>query len=720
MDSGEDNRKDQNSNSPHQDILSYNGLSNLSQESHNLPFEIDSSILNAMRPSSDPKLITNTNPTTTADIDIAPSHDPTSVSNVHTGTPSNFNTTSNPQSIDTLWKQYFNAPMAMDKEKRIQQAVDFMEKENQLHLMDKEIVKHSFRQIAQFFKVPKSTLYDRARSNKQNGKNQDLSTTVSHETSSLMADMNHDIDVGLDTPETHSFVTIEPESLRSASSQNRVTPRRKSILPTVSMSATDRTADLPMNRAKRKLDTPSESRYKRYEVQMKLSVNKEFQLLDEIRDISHAYGCVISKNQMEDYIKSHIDNKVELGKTWLRSFLNRHKDHIIYGNETCFNTIPIELIKEVKGNYECLTKCIVDDVHMKLHNPKYEVQHVFIISYLKLNNFGVNKNSITICLDVSLQDGSVKFVMPSRLLLYTNQNKSFENDDAYEDQWSINENYNGQKYRIINKGIREMINECVRRQELEDSRVKKPLILFEGFTEAFHWDVPLCEEVLKISNFISLPWNEHLFRDTLFQHLHQKLFQAMENITVVSDSKGHEFNIALEDDQELSHDLFKIFDDTFLKDQENEPENESLGSESSNREKNNGATVDTKQGEEYNNTMPKELDNSPDVSVSQGTNEAIEGGSIPEHNHLTNELGYSLGNTSPIPGSATLNFHGRSNSHHSTSDSLTTESWNDVMALINDNELHLYNCLTYPGDKELLKKIFDKIRKFPPPQSRTQ
>ena len=69
----------------------------------------------------------------------------------------------NNNSIDSLWKKLFNVPISLDKKERVQQAIDFMEEENRAFLRDPFVTKHSLRQIAQYFNVPKSTLYDRSK-----------------------------------------------------------------------------------------------------------------------------------------------------------------------------------------------------------------------------------------------------------------------------------------------------------------------------------------------------------------------------------------------------------------------------------------------------------------------------------------------------------------------------------------------------------------------------
>lgn len=64
-------------------------------------------------------------------------------------------------SIQDVWSENFNEPLPTNKEERIQQALEFMRNEKHAHAADKNIKKHSIRQIALFFQVPKSTLYDR-------------------------------------------------------------------------------------------------------------------------------------------------------------------------------------------------------------------------------------------------------------------------------------------------------------------------------------------------------------------------------------------------------------------------------------------------------------------------------------------------------------------------------------------------------------------------------
>lgn len=64
-------------------------------------------------------------------------------------------------SVQDAWAENFHEPLPTNKEDRIKQALEFMRSEGQAHAADKNMKKHSIRQIAMFFQVPKSTLYDR-------------------------------------------------------------------------------------------------------------------------------------------------------------------------------------------------------------------------------------------------------------------------------------------------------------------------------------------------------------------------------------------------------------------------------------------------------------------------------------------------------------------------------------------------------------------------------
>ena len=730
-----------NSNSDsNNDLLSYSleqSLQNLTNATNGIPFEIsqvESTLLNnkptptESSVNNDTKSTSNKNhtpsgiPSTTASYNNNQNNN--DLNSTCSLTPSQKllktnNTTQLNQSIDKLWNQLFNVPISLEREKRIQQALDFMEAENKAHRANDNVVKHSFRQISQFFSVPKSTLYDRTRL-KQNGK--PTATPEVKSNTTLKSDgvaqsspsnsvnesstntpvllKNDDINDNGNVKETDPEITTPMQKNLPINKSNPIVLDQNSIL--------DKATILAENTTTKKVDNPIDVRYKRYEVQMKLSVNKEFELLNEMRLISQVYGNIISKNQMDEYIKSHVDSKIELGKTWLRSFLNRHKDHIIYGNENCYNTLPIQLIKKVKGNSDCLRKCIVDDVHYRLNEYKAFNPHVYIICFLPLSNFGVNKNSITLCLDVSVNEGTVKFVLPPRLLMYSTQTSTNNNGKDYEEQWSIKENYNQDKINSINNGIKYMINACVKRHQSSNSeyirKLPKPLILFEGFTEAFHWDIKLCEKVLELSDFLTIPCNEHIFRDILFHHLHQKLFQTMETIDINSsgDDSCHEFNIGIDEFiPSFSHDVFTTFFEAFVEEKSYDDEDEC------DVKKDNKLNLSKASMGAWSVSSVIEV-NKLDNSRNNSNNTLPSNGSSIEVQKNANP---SLGSPINLTQLSDINFN---NFNQYNENPPTGVSWENVMDLINNNEQHLYNQLSHSKDKELLKTIFTKVKKFSP------
>ncbi|CAL9736825.1 hypothetical protein MOSE0_K08548 [Monosporozyma servazzii] len=641
------------------------------------------------------------------------------------------------QSIGTLWNQLFNIPISLDKEKKIQQALDFMDAENKAYQTNKNVTKHSFRQIAQFFSVPKSTLYDRTKL-KQNGKS--ITTPVVKENKCFKTD--DDVESSSSScNEVHRNSTIPPV-LAKTDSNNKDNTTESESLTSISLtpidnvnSSTFRSSSIVSDQSsingkadiitdkktKKRVGKPSDSRYKRYEVQMKLSVSKEFEILNELRLISHAYGDIISKNQMDEYIKGHVDSKIQLGKTWLRGFLKRHKDHIIYGNDNCYNTIPIELMKEVTGSPQCLINCIVDEIHYRLTHNKKESQHVYIICLLPLSEFGVNKNSITICLDVSVDEGTVKFVVPPRLLMYSSQTTTSNKSDEYEDHWSIKEDYNHSKVTCLNNGINRMVNACVKRHQNQNPESNtynsKPLIILEGFTQAFHWDINLCENILSVCDFITIPWHAHIFRDILFHHFQHKLFQTMKDLcsTLNDDKSCHEYNIGIDEYiPSFSQNVFAIFSNEFLEEKQNDDEHSNdiclTGRKAKINEPLNLSNLAVGEWNILSVTEVHRHDSSVDGndhnSVVTANDNGNGNGSIVDKN-----IAPALGSPMDLAQLSDINFNGFTQYDQSHN---TNASWEELMALISNNEQHLYGQLNHSKDKELLKAIFERVKRSPP------
>lgn len=153
----------------------------------------------------------------------------------------------------------FRVLISLDKKERIQQAINIIDEENRTSLKDLFVTKHSFKQIAQCFNVPKSTLYDRSKAKASKKKfmhNQNIMTAV---------------------------VKIPHNNRTSGITETNKTPDFNEFI-------------LLTDQANIRRDIRSvDSTHKKYEQQMRLTIKEELEPLNRIKVISYVYGILLSK-----------------------------------------------------------------------------------------------------------------------------------------------------------------------------------------------------------------------------------------------------------------------------------------------------------------------------------------------------------------------------------------------------------------------------------------
>ncbi|CCF58889.1 hypothetical protein KAFR_0F02930 [Kazachstania africana CBS 2517] len=420
-------------------------------------------------------------------------------------------TTQNPTTLAALgsihraWTEAYHAPLAVDKEERIRQAVDFMKTEEDAHTSDRTIKKHSYRQVALYFKIPKSTLYDRLKQRNNNNTN----------------------------------VTATPSKRRSEDSQNSADENELTLRTTIS----------------------EDSRHKPYEKQMKLTPQREKELIVKVGRICHAMGNVMNRTQIKSYIKSYV-NEISLGKKWLMNFMNRHKGSVLYGSPASAYNVNVSTLKNGKNNFPYLWKCYV---HL-LQNTVKSLPRKKPFYYITRTCFDhQSRSSIFTCFEISPVDYEIKLHSSPEGIIFPDffQNKVHLNLlDSNSSGFNLSDNSSmlmKSKNNKLSKLLLKVYMNCAGNDvQLADANSDLPFIIFEGFDESFNWEPSTCEQVITTSKFLSVPWKESVFQRILYPMYVQAMQDYVQSLIVRETTSVPLFFTLDEVDIELPT-LSKIF-----------------------------------------------------------------------------------------------------------------------------------------------------------------
>lgn len=416
--------------------------------------------------------------------------------------------------IHQTWIQTFNMPLSSSKEDRIKQAVNFMNAEENDSLQNRKVKKHSYRQIALYFKIPKSTLYDRLKHKSNNG-------------------------------QIHSINKVSTSHGKNNSSLNKIDKPNKS-------NSNNGLNLVVFNNASH--GEMIDFHYKSYEKQMKLTFEKEEDLLSEIKSLCLGIGNIMNRSQINSFVKSKVSN-VRLGKTWFQNFLNRHKDKVLYGFESSYYNVTVAELKNGRNNSAFLWKCYINEVKSILSARESNKPIYFII---RTNLHKQSRSSIFTVLKITNDNYSIKLLTSPKVIVF----QEFFNCKGYFN-FSMNSNENSPvastvqspieyekimklKNKKLTKIISDSVLECVAHYLSLDSTTpdEKPLILFEGFDEQFNWDIPTCKKIVDLCKFMAVPWKEQLFQEELFAELNERIFALIQGLTLTgSDQFPVEFDL---------------------------------------------------------------------------------------------------------------------------------------------------------------------------------
>lgn len=395
-------------------------------------------------------------------------------------------------SIQDVWSENFSEPLPTNKEERIQQALEFMRNEKHAHAADKNIKKHSLRQIALFFQVPKSTLYDR------------LKNKVT-----LTIDEKISVNGGPALANSYSV------SSRAHSQQMKISLEKEELL----LIQTHNLCHALGN-----------------------TLN-----LTHIRDFitSLVDGVSLGKKWVHNFTRRH-DNSLIYGTLSSRFNVRMVNSKNCRCNFEylwrCFVPLLQENIKSLPQDepFYYITKTCV-------HQPSMSsIFTCFQISPANLSIKVYGKPHLVIFPDYfgksCLQRDTPMGNGP--------ENEAIDHEGLRDEESALDLKVNKQeklqkqhKIDKLNEAFTKLYaNVCIKNQT--DSSLP-PLVIFEGFNERYNWDPLICKDIVHLGRFLAVPWKQQIFQ----QSIAKQLINLVDNVARGSSILGvqlSEMDLALD------------------------------------------------------------------------------------------------------------------------------------------------------------------------------
>ncbi|QLQ78059.1 hypothetical protein HG537_0A03060 [Torulaspora globosa] len=402
-------------------------------------------------------------------------------------------------SIQDVWSENFNEPLPTNKEERIQQALEFMRNEKHAHAADKNIKKHSIRQIALFFQVPKSTLYDRLKNRALLPGNDKAGNAV----------------VG-------SPVSTYSMSSRAHSQQMKISMEKEEML----LQQTRKLCHALGN-----------------------TIN-----LTHLKDFitSLADGVSLGKKWVHNFTRRH-DNDLIYGTLSSRFNVRVSNSKNCRCNFEylwrCFIPLLQETIKKLPQDepFYYITKTSIHQPSMTSIFTCFEVKPrdlsitLFGEPHLVMfpDYFGKSYTQRDLGKD------------PTTSIMNGHENIDHENlrDSDPTTEHIMNRHEKLQKHHKIDKlntvfaGIYE---HCCSSSNVNPGTV--PLVVFEGFNDRYNWDPLAAKDMVHLGRFLAVPWNQQIFQPLISK----QMMNIVSNITRPSSMVPSQFT-EMETDTVLHH-----------------------------------------------------------------------------------------------------------------------------------------------------------------------
>lgn len=659
---------------------------------------------------------------------------------INTGSSSNITTTNNKNSYLSLdsasairnsWIENWSEPLPTNKEDRIQQALKLMKTEEDAFNMGKNVKKHSIRQIALFFKIPKSTLYDRLKNR--------TPTTINN-------------------------------SLNMHSNTN--TNKSKSI------------------EKKNELKNINKNPLSSHRLQMKLSPEKEQELLTKLKTLCHLTGNILTPGQIKKFITTCLDDDTTLGKKWVHNFLRRHDNDIIYGSSQILPNVQISNARNSRNHFSYLRKCFIQLFEEKLKILPNDTTFYYIVrSCLDQKNM----SSIFTCFEISITEMKITTKFKPIIVLFprfiektknksstttttnNNQNLSFifpnsnsstgkmsdiNPSNSIEDNLSFaNVNQQDSNFNTISKPSIDNISEKNKQPNYNKSTVKddkihkqakieklnsifirfyseclslnksekkskNPFIIFEGLTDRYNWDFEfLSQRISDKDNFLTVPWNESIIQNNILHQLRTIVSDITTDLISMKTNQLSSLELDI-DPSNLNTDIirssfFEIFHTASNQSLKQKNLNNIQDQEILSRQKQkNVSTIQNTKNNSYNDDKSPPSSNKSLLStIPSDVNLNFYGNfnSLPPTG--SNSPKQSLNNENSNISKSTPDFISPNNILQNENadkyNGSTMTQLQSVIKMVEENEKHIYDGMS-TDSKTCLKEIFKQIKDIAP------
>lgn len=410
-------------------------------------------------------------------------------------------------SIQDVWSENFNEPLPTNREERIQQALEFMRSEKHAHAADKNIKKHSLRQIAMFFQVPKSTLYDRL---KNKG-------ALAEEKSQIPIDG------------TTGLVSSYSVSSRAHSQQMKISLEKEELL----LIQTHNLCHALGN-----------------------TLN-----LTHIRDFitSLVDGVSLGKKWVHNFTRRH-DHALIYGTLSSRFNVRMANSKNCRSNFEylwrCFVPLLQESIKRLPDDdsFYYITKTCVHQPSMSSIFTCFEVSP----QNLSLKIHG--KPHLVIFPDYfgkSCLQRDMGSQPPMENNSNLNENDAIDHEGLQGDETALDSKANKHeklqkqhKLDKLNEAFTKVYTSCC----MSKHSSSPPLVVFEGFNDRYNWDPLVGKDIVHLGRFLAVPWKQQIFQPIIAK----QLITIVDNVARGSSILGvqlSEIDLAL-DHVDLNLDAF--------------------------------------------------------------------------------------------------------------------------------------------------------------------
>ncbi|GAV46768.1 hypothetical protein ZYGR_0A03630 [Zygosaccharomyces rouxii] len=400
-------------------------------------------------------------------------------------------------SVQDTWGENFNEPLPTNKEDRIKQALEFMRGERQAFAADKNIKKHSIRQIAMFFQVPKSTLYDRL-------KNKSVDPQVS--------------DGRIYMGPAYSV------SSRAHSQQMKLSPEKEVAL-----------LDQLHHLCHALGNTLNLTHIRDFIVSLVdgISLGKKWvHNFNRRHDDAIIYGTTSSHYNVRMFnSKSSRSNFENLWKCFVPLLQERIRQippsqPFYYITRACFHQASMSSI------FTCF-KIMPEDASISLLCPPRVIvfPDYFGKVYLQLRDLKNDENHFR-DVDEDVEDHSS--ASSSSVSESGGRGDKLEKDHSNVDHNRINSQEKLQKefkHKKLNDVFQRIYTECCSQGSNQDD---VPLVIFEGFEDRYNWDPITCRSMVVLGKFLALPWNKQVLQRLVITELQPVVEELAQSASITA------------------------------------------------------------------------------------------------------------------------------------------------------------------------------------------